>query len=191
MVRRLTTLLVGVGLAALPVAALAQLAPGTTLVGSIDQNLSSNHARPGQPITISNAHTTNYDINGARIYGHVATVQAAGQGTPGKITLAFDKLNTRSGNVYQIQGYASNVDVKTKSNAGKELGGAAAGALVGGLLGHGVGALIGAGAGALYAKNNRENVNIEQGSTITVQIERSRRQVAATWVKGGRLPGRT
>jgi hypothetical protein len=176
MTRRLTTLLAAVLFAVVPVAALAQLTPGTTLVGNIDQNLSSNHARPGQPITISNAHTTNHDINGAVIYGHVATVQPAGQGTPGKITLAFDKVNTRSGSVYQISGYASNVDVKTKSNAGKELGAAAAGALVGGLIGHGVGAIIGAGAGGLYAKNNRQNINIEQGSTITVQVTHSRRQ---------------
>jgi hypothetical protein len=176
MIRRLTTLLVGALFAVLPVAALAQLTPGTTLVGNMDQNLSSNHAQPGQPITISNAHTTNHDINGATIYGHVATVQAAGQGTPGKITLAFDKVNTRSGSVYQVSGYASNVDVQTKSNAGKELGAAAAGALVGGLIGHGVGAIIGAGAGGIYAKNNRQNINIQQGSVITVQIVRSRRQ---------------
>jgi hypothetical protein len=174
--RKLTTVLAGALFAILPVAALAQLSPGTTLVGSIDQNLSSNHAQTNQPITISNAHSTNYDINGATIYGHVASVQAAGQGTPGKITLAFDKVNTRSGNIYQISGYASNVSVQTKSNAGKELGGAAAGALVGGLLGHGVGAVIGAGAGGLYAKNNRQNVSIPQGSTISVQIVQSRRQ---------------
>ena len=176
MIRRLTTLLAGVLFAVSPVAALAQLTPGTTLVGTMDQNLSSNHARPGQPITISNAHSTNHDINGATIYGHVATVQAAGQGTPGKITLAFDKVNTRSGNIYQISAYASNVDVKTKSNAGKELGGAGAGALVGGLIGGGVGALIGAAGGGLYAKNNHQNINIEQGSTVTVQVVHSRRQ---------------
>ena len=66
--------------------------------------------------------------------------------------------------------------MKTKSNAGTELGGAAAGALVGGLLGHGLGAIIGAGAGGLYAKNSRQNVNISQGSQISVQITQSRRQ---------------
>lgn len=176
MFRKLTTVLASALFALLPLAALAQLTPGTTLVGSIDQNLSSNHAQVGQPITISNAHSTNFDINGATIYGHVSGVQAAGQGTSGKITLAFDKVNTRSGNIYQIQGYASEVAVKTKSNALKEVGGAAAGALVGGLLGHGVGALLGAGGGALYAKNSRENVSISQGSSISVQITQSRRQ---------------
>ena len=174
--RKLTTVVASVLFAVLPIAALAQLTPGTVITGTMDQNFSSNNVRPGQPFTISNAHSANYDINGATIYGHVASAQAAGQGTPGKINLAFDKLTTRSGNVYQISGYASSVDVKTKSNAGKELGGAAAGALVGGLLGHGIGALIGAGAGGLYAKNNRQNVMIPQGSSLSVQIVRSRRQ---------------
>jgi hypothetical protein len=174
--RNLTAFIVAALAAFFPVAALAQLSPGTVLVGTIDQNMSSNHVQPGEPFTISNAHSTNYDINGATIYGHVATVQAAGQGRPGKITLAFDKVNTRSGAVYQIAGYATNLDMSTKSNAGKTVGGAAAGALVGGLLGHGVGALLGAGAGAAIAGNNRQNVLIPQGSQVSVQITRARRQ---------------
>ncbi len=176
MVRKLTTVLASALFAILPVAVLAQLAPGTTLVGTFDQNFSSNHAQAGQPFTISNAHSTNYDINGATIYGHVQSVQSAGQGRPGKITLAYDKVNTRSGNIYQISGYTASVDVKTKSNTGKTLGGAAAGALVGGLIGHGVGAIIGAGAGGALAGNNRQDVLIPQGSSISVQVTHSRRQ---------------
>jgi hypothetical protein len=176
MVRKLTSVIAGAIFAILPLAAMAQLAPGTTLVGTFDANLSSNHAVAGQPFTISNAHSTNYDIHGATIYGHVAYVQSAGQGRPGKITLAYDKVNTRSGGIYQIGGYTSNVDLKTKSNTAKTIGGAAAGALVGGLLGHGIGALLGAGAGGALAGNNRQDVLIPQGSSISVQIVRSRRQ---------------
>jgi uncharacterized protein YcfJ len=174
--RTLISLIATALMAVLPVAAFAQMTPGTTLIGTFNNNLSSNHAQPGTPFTISNAHTSNYDINGATIYGHVASVQPASQGRAGKITLAFDKVNTRAGNIYQISGYASNVNVQTKSNAGKELGGAAAGALVGGLLGHGIGAIIGAGAGGVYAKNSRQNVNIAQGTQISVQVTQSRRQ---------------
>jgi hypothetical protein len=176
MVRTLTASLLAALFAVVPLAALAQLTPGTTLIGTIDQDLSSNHVQVGTPFTISNAHSTNYDIHNAKIYGHVATVQAAGQGTPGKITLAFDKVNTNSGNIYQINGYASQVNVVTKTNAGKEVGGAAAGALVGGLLGHGVGAILGAGAGALYAKNSRQNVDIPANTQVTVQVTRALRQ---------------
>ena len=176
MVRTFTTILAGAIFAVLPIAALAQLTPGTTLVGTFDANLSSNHAVVGQPFTISNAHSTNYDINGATIYGHVASVQSAGQGRPGKITLAYDKVNTRSGNIYRISGYTSSVDLKTKSNTAKTIGGAAAGALVGGLLGHGIGALLGAGAGGALAGNNRQDVLIPQGSSISVQVVRARQQ---------------
>jgi len=176
MTRTLSALFAAALVATLPLAALAQLTPGTTLVGNMDQSLSSGNAQPGQTFTVSNAHSTDHNINGAVIYGHVASVQRAGQGTPGKIHLAFDKVNTRSGNIYLVQGYASNVDVQTKNNTGKELLGAAGGALVGGLLGHGLGAIIGAGAGGLYAKNNRQNVTIPQGSTITVQLTQSRYQ---------------
>ena len=176
MIRKLTTLLAGAVFALLPIATLAQLTPGTTLTGNIDQNLSSNHAYVGEMVTISNAHSPNNDILGATVWGHVSSVQPAGQGTPGKITLAFDKVQTRSGGVYAVRGYATNVNVQTKNNTLKEVGGAAAGALVGGLLFHGVGALIGAGGGALLAKNNRQNVNISQGSQVSLQVVRARRQ---------------
>jgi hypothetical protein len=176
MKHQLTTLLAGTLFSALPLAASAQLSPGTLLVGTFDQNLSSNHAQVGEPITISDAHTTDYNINGARIYGHVATVQAAGQGRPGKITFAYDKVNTRSGNIYRISGYTANVTTQTKSNTAKTIEGAAAGALVGGLIGHGVGAVIGAGAGGALTANNRQNVLVPQGSAISVQITQSRRQ---------------
>ncbi len=163
-------------LASLPLVASAQLAPGTTLTGSIDQSLDSRSAQVNQTFTISNAHSPNHDINGAVIYGHVDSVQRAGQGTAGKVHLAFDKVNTRSGNIYQIDGYATNVNVQTKSNSSKEILSTAGGALVGGLLGHGIGAVIGGGAGYAISHNNKQNVTIPQGSLVTVQITQSRRQ---------------
>jgi hypothetical protein len=176
MFKKLTTAFAAALFAITPLSALAQVAPGTTLVGNIDQNLSSNHVYNGQRISLSNVHSPDNHINGGTIYGHVSSYQTAGQGRPGKINLAFDQLRTRSGGVYAIRGYASSVDVETKNNTLKEVGGAAAGALVGGLLFHGVGALIGAGAGGLFAKNNRQNVNIPQGSAVSVQVVNSRRQ---------------
>ena len=176
MIRPLTAAVVAALVAVAPLAASAQLNPGTTLTGNLDQNLNSKDAQVGQTITISNAYSPNHDINGATIYGHVDRVQHAGQGTPGKIHLAFDKVNTRSGNIYQIEGYASNMVVQTKSNSTKEIASTAAGALVGGLLGHGVGAVLGGGAGYAFSKNSKENVTIPQGSLVTVQITQSRRQ---------------
>jgi hypothetical protein len=178
MIRKLTTILTAATLVFAPVAASAQVSPGTQLIGSLDQSLNSKDAQVGQPFTLSNVHSHNYNINGAVIYGHVAQVQRAGQGTPGKIQLAFDKINTRAGNIYQLEANATNVQVNTKSNAGKEAIGTAAGALVGGLLGKGLGAVVGGTGGYLISKNNRENVTVPKGSLVTVQVERGRRQAS-------------
>jgi hypothetical protein len=176
MLRHLTAATVAALVAVAPLAASAQLNPGTTLTGNLDQNLTSKSAQIGETITISNAYSPNHDINGAKIYGHVDQVQRAGQGTAAKIHLAFDKVNTRSGNIYQIEGYASNMKVDTKANTTKELASSAGGALVGGLIGGGVGAVLGAGGGFAYSKNSKQDVTIPQGSLITVQITKSRRQ---------------
>jgi hypothetical protein len=176
MIRTLTAAVVAALVAVAPLAASAQLSPGTTLTGTLDQNLNSKNAQLGETVTISNANSPNHDINGATIYGHVDDVQRASQGRPGKIHLAFDKVNTRAGNIYQISGYASNMNVETKSNSTKEIASTAGGALIGGLLGHGIGAVLGAGAGYAISKNSRENVTIPQGSLITVQVTHSRRQ---------------
>jgi hypothetical protein len=159
-----------------PLPAVADINPGTQLTGNIDKGYSSKDAQVGDSFTLSNVHSTNHDINGAVVYGHIASVTRAGQGTPGKIALDFDKVNTRSGNIYKIVGRATNVKVETKNNAGTELAAGAGGALVGGLLGRGTGAVIGGGAGLLYAKNSRQNISIPKGSLLTVQVSQARKQ---------------
>nr|MDQ2663796.1 hypothetical protein [Candidatus Eremiobacteraeota bacterium] len=52
----------------IPIAGLAAIAPGTTLSGTMDQSINSSSAQVGQTFTISNAHSPNYNINGATIY---------------------------------------------------------------------------------------------------------------------------
>jgi hypothetical protein len=157
----------------LPIATIAQISPGTQLTGNIDQGFDSKSAQVNQTFTLSNVHSSNHDINGAKIYGHIAKVRAAGQGTKAEIELAIDKVNTQSGGIYKVQGYVTNVQVNTKSNAGKEAGAAAGGALVGGLIGNTTGAIIGGAGGFLYAKNSKQNVSIPQGSLVTVSISSS------------------
>ncbi len=176
MLSRFRALAAIAALAVLPLPALADISPGTQLTGSMDQTLNSKDVQVGQAITVSNAYSGNHDINGATIYGHVASVQRAGQGTKAQIELAFDKVNTRSGNVYKIIGRATHVQVNTKSNATKEILSGAGGALVGGLLGGKIGAVLGGGAGVLYSKNSKENVTIPGGSLVTVQITQAYKQ---------------
>ncbi len=156
----------------------AAISPGTSLVGSIDQDLTSANATVGEPFTISNVHSPDNHITGATIYGHVSKVQRAGQGTPGAIELEIDRVHTRAGNDYQVQGYISDAKVITKSNLTKEAVAGLAGAVLGSILmrKNGTGALLGAAGGYLYAKNNRQNVTIPQGSAITTKVSVARRQ---------------
>ncbi len=163
-----------------PLAAFAQVGPGTVLVGNMDQSLDSKSVQVGQRFTMSGVHSQDNNINGAVIYGHVTDVQRASQGRPGKIELAFDKLHTRGGSSYALSGRATNVQTNTKNNTIKEVGGAVAGMIVGNILGKAVGTnlggALGAGGGYLYAKNNRENVSIPQNASVSVQVTAARRQ---------------
>ena len=174
------TALAALALATTPLAAFAQVSPGTELVGNLDQSIDSKNATIGQGFTMSNVHSTDNNITGARIYGHVAAVQHAGQGTPGRVDLAFDKVVTRSGNTYAIQGRVESSQTNTANNTLKEVGGAVAGMIVGNIVGKAVGTnaggLLGAAGGYIVARNNRQNVSIPANSAVTLQVLASRRQ---------------
>lgn len=160
----------------LPAAIYAQIQPGTTIVGEIDRELNTKHTQAGQPFKLLNANSKAYSINGATIYGHVASVTSGGAGRKAQIKLAVDKINTRSGSIYKIAGYATNVKENTKSNAGREAGAAGAGALIGGLIAGGWGAILGGGGGFLVAKNVKQDITIPQGSLVTVEVTQARKQ---------------
>lgn len=172
-----------IGLA--PVAASAAITEGTQLTGTMDQSLSSNHATSGQGFTMSDVHSSDNNITGAKVYGHVRDVQKAGQGTSGKIDLSYDRLVTRSGSVYAISGTTVSADTVTKSNAVKEIGGAVIGDIAGnyigkhiGGLGSSLGGIVGAAGGYIAAKNNRQNVEIKPNAKVVLQITRARRQAS-------------
>jgi len=170
--------LLAVGLALTPLAASAQVAPGTELYGYLDQTVDSGSAYVGERVSASQVHGGG--IAGARMFGHVAGVQKAGQGTPGRVYLTWTAVRTASGRRYAIEGRTVRAQVVTKSNAAKEAGGAVAGMILGNILGKAVGTnmggLIGAGGGYLAARNNRQNVTIPANSVIEVQIVSARRQ---------------
>jgi hypothetical protein len=180
MIRRLSSLATVAALALLPLVASAQVTAGTELSGTIDQQLDSKSAVVGQRFTMSNVHSQDNNINGATIYGHVDSVQSAGQGRKAQISLAFDKLHTRSGASYALDGRATGVQVNTKSNVVNEAGGAVAGMIVGNIIGKKVGTnlggLLGAAGGYIYAKNAKQNVTVPANSVVTVQVIRARRQ---------------
>jgi hypothetical protein len=163
-----------------PLVASAQApSPGTELTGTIQQTLDSSHTQVGQRVTFT--HVASYDgtISGATINGHVSNVVKPGQGRNAQINIAYDTLTTKSGAHYLLQARTKNVQVNTKSNAGKEAGAAAAGALVGGLLFHsGIAAAIIGSGGYIVAKNSRANVTVPAGSNVVVQVVSARRQAS-------------
>jgi hypothetical protein len=180
MIRKLPILLAAAALAVVPLAAVAQITPGTDLSGTIDQSIDSKSAVMGQQFTMSNVHSLDNNVNGATIYGHVCGVQAASQGRSAQLQLCTDKLRTRSGNSYVLDGRIVGAQVVTKSNATNEVAGAVGGMIVGNILGKrlgtNAGGLLGAAGGYLYAKNAKQNVTIPANTTVTVQVLRARRQ---------------
>jgi hypothetical protein len=178
--RRFLTLAAAAAFAAVPLAAAAQIAPGAQLTGTIDQTLNSKDVQIGQRVTISNVHSQDNNINGAVIYGHVDDVQRASQGRAASISIAYDKLRTRSGNSYVLQARTVNMVANTKNNSLNEAGGAVAGMIIGNIIGKKIGTnaggLVGAGGGYLYAKNAKQNLTVPANSVITVQVLRAYRQ---------------
>jgi hypothetical protein len=181
MMRTFVTTLAAV-LALLPVAAVAQVAPGTTLNGTIQQDINTASATVGQPVVLTNVASANGSgaIVGARLAGEITDVQRAGQGRPAKLQMRFDRLRLPDGRVYQVDGVVTGTAAQTKNNALKEVGGAVVGMLVGNALGKTIGlnggGIVGAGGGYLLAKNNRQNMTISAGSVVTVRIDSARRQ---------------
>lgn len=180
MIRRLPTLFAAAALAVVPLAASAQISPGTELSGTIDQSVDSKNAVVGQQVTFSNVHSIDNKINGATMYGHVCDVQSAGQGRPARLQVCMDTLHTRSGNSYALDGRVTGAQVNTKSNAGNEVAGAVGGMIVGNILGKklgtNAGGLLGAAGGYIYAKNAKQNVTIPANTPVTVQVLSARRQ---------------
>jgi CRISPR/Cas system-associated endonuclease Cas3-HD len=174
---RLALVAVAVMLAVmLPSIVRSQIAPGTTLSGTIDKSLNTKNAQVGERFLLTNVNSQAYSINGATAYGHVESVTSGGQGRKAQIKLAIDKINTRSGSIYKLTGHVVDVKANTKSNAGREAGSTAAGALVGGLIGKGWGAVIGGATGFLVSKNAHQDITVPQGSLVTFQIDSARRQ---------------
>lgn len=160
----------------MPVTAFSQIAPGTTLSGTLNTTLNTKDAQVGTRFMLTNVNSQAYSINNATAYGHVASVTSGGQGRKAQIKLEIDKINTQAGNIYKVTGHVTDVKANTKSNAGREAGSAAGGALVGALIGKGWGAVIGGATGFLIAKNAHEDITVPQGSIVTFQLDSARRQ---------------
>jgi len=164
-------------LCATAIAAQAALTSGSLLNGTITQSYSSNHAYVGQPAVLKNVTSDDgsWSVSNGTLYGTVTSVQSAGQGRPGRIGFSFTRLVNGNGVSYTVNTSVTEIKANTKNNAGKEAGGALAGMLVGNAIGKtlfhmsGLGA-VGAVGGFLLAKNNHQNINVDAGTIVQVQV---------------------
>ncbi len=155
---------------------------GTILTGTLSTELSSKSANPGDTFTLTNVATASGDgsVQNATIYGHVISVQRAGQGKQPQVQLAFDRIVTPDGRSQYISGTVQSMQQKTASNAKREILGAVVGDIVGNYIGKHIGTdlggLVGAGGGYLYARNYKENVTVPQGSAVSIMVTPARQQ---------------
>jgi hypothetical protein len=181
-------------LAALPVRAAQQdSAPGTQLTAVLETtDISSKSAQVGDGFTmrvVSPFPNEDPNFAGARLRGHVADVQSAGQGRPARLVLRLDSIVFPDGTSERVSGTVSTAAEKKDNTTTRQALGAGAGAAVGsqtigrvlgGTLGSVVGLVGGAVAGLAFARNNKPNVNLARGTVATVttwsDIEVPRRQ---------------
>jgi hypothetical protein len=167
------------------VAQVASAAPyaGAQYAGIMTTSLDSATAYLGEPVTLNHVTSQDGTVSGARMYGSVTRLVKPGQGRNAEIQITFRKLVLPSGATYAIDGVVTGMQVNTKNNALKEVGGAVVGMIVGNIIGKtifhattGVGGFLGASGGFLVAKNNRANVVVPAGSGVRVTLRTVRRQ---------------
>jgi hypothetical protein len=163
------------------------------LTGTLATPLDSKNAYVGQEVVLTNVSSRDGSIAGATLLGTVSDVTRAGQGRNAQIMLHFDSLRRANGRTEPIDGIVVSMNVKTKSNAGKEAGGAILGMLAGNallktLFGLSGGGIIGAIGGYMIAKDNRSDIVIPSDTAVTVQLVPSRRQAPSERPSSERFP---
>jgi hypothetical protein len=170
--------------ATLPLAASAQatgdtLLPSQTVInGTLEQQISSRTAQVGDPFVLdvqSPFPADDQRYNGAKVYGHIATVAHAGGMKKGSVALAFDRLTLMDGTTAALQGSVLSLDAQgNKANStAKTIVGGVVGQIVGNYIGKhigtNVGGAVGAIGGAIYAANTGQNITIGQGSQVALK----------------------
>ncbi|HEY0615005.1 MAG TPA: hypothetical protein VGC96_10210 [Candidatus Elarobacter sp.] len=189
MLRKTLQALAVAAIAALPLAASAQyngqygngdtLLPSQTVIsGTLEQNITSRTAQVGDPFVLDVQPPFPMDdgrYQGAKVYGHVATVQRAGGMHKGGVSLAFDRLTLTDGTTAALQGQVLSFDAQgNKSNStAKTIVGGVVGQIVGNYIGKhigtDVGGAVGAVGGAILAANTGQNITVPQGSSVSMK----------------------
>jgi hypothetical protein len=191
MLRKSLLALTVAAFAALPLAASAQyngqynngngdtLLPSQSVItGTLEQSINSKNSQVGDPFVLDVQAPFPADdqrYQGAKVYGHVATVSHASGTKKGRVDLAFDRLTLVDGTTASLQGQVLSADPQgnranqtTKTIVGGVVG-QILGNYVGKHIGTDVGGAVGAIGGALYGASTGQNVTINQGSTVSMK----------------------
>ncbi|MCA1591533.1 MAG: hypothetical protein LC754_02555, partial [Acidobacteria bacterium] len=165
---------------------------GTTLVATLNTNLSTKDAQNGDRFTMTVREPAEYD--GATIEGTVANVARSGRVTGrSEMSLNLNTIRLRNGQTYKFAGFIESArtmggetvqvdnegavrdsDNRTKTTAQRAAIGTGVGAIIGAIAGGGKGAAIGAiigaagGAGSVYAQG-RDDLELLTGSEVRIR----------------------
>ncbi|HEV3086452.1 MAG TPA: hypothetical protein VGX96_04425 [Candidatus Elarobacter sp.] len=170
-------------IAALPLAASAQytgdtLLPSQTVItGTLEQSINSKSAQVGDPFVLDVTSPYPADdqrYQGAKVYGHVASVQRASGTKKGGVGLGFDRLTLMDGTTASLTGQVLSLDAKQGGNSSaRGIAGAVVGQILGNYIGKHIGTDVGGAVGmiggAIYAGNLGTNVTIGQGTQVALK----------------------
>jgi YMGG-like Gly-zipper len=164
---------------------------GTTVVGVLDDSLSTRTSRVGDRFTLRV--TQPGEFEGATIEGHVSAVERSGRLTGRSVlTLDFDNIRLRDGRTNQFAGILEGArtpngdivrvdtegtvkdDNQTTKTVQRTAIGTAIGAIIGAIAGGGKGAAIGAvvgaggGAGSVYVQG-RDDLDLARGTELQIR----------------------
>ncbi|MDT7542965.1 MAG: hypothetical protein QOE33_2869 [Acidobacteriota bacterium] len=170
---------------------------GTTLVATLDTNLSSRTTNDNDTFTMTVRDQSQYA--GARIDGHISSVARSGRVTGRSgMTFNFDRITLRDGRSYAFSGFVEGVRMangetvrvdnegtvqdntsQTTRTEQRAAIGTAVGAIIGAIASGGKGAAIGAilgggaGAGSVYVQG-RDDLELPSGSEVTIRASSPR-----------------
>ena len=148
-------------------AATANFPAGSTLSGTIQQDINTKTAQDGQRFTMVTP-------SGSVIIGHLSEVDRANIGRKAHVKLNFDDIRFGDGTSAPIRAKLIGVQQHKKVNyvqaAGQVLGGMIVGNIVGKAIGTNLGGLVGVAGGGLLAANTSTNIEIPSGAQAQIQL---------------------
>ena len=168
------------------------IANNTTLIATLNNDLSTKDAREGDRFTMTVREPSQY--SGATIEGTITNVKRSGRVSGrAEFTFNFDRIRLNNGRTYRFAGLVESVrsgegetvrvdnegsvqegDSQTDRTVQRTAIGTAVGAIIGAIAGGGKGAAIGAvigaggGAGSVYAQG-QDDLELRRGTEVTIR----------------------